>query len=78
MNKSSLVVVTGASSGIGAGIAKLFSQTGYALALLATNLEAMQDLQLPNAVCIKTDVTDLNSFKKAVFQAEEQFGPVDC
>ena len=74
----SLVVITGASSGIGAGVAKQFSETGYNLALLARNVESMEAMQLPNACCIATDVTDIASVKKAIAQAEDQFGPVQC
>lgn len=77
MNKS-LVIITGASSGIGAAIAKVFSNAGYSLGLLARYLEAMENLNLPNALCVSVDVTDFNTFKKAVQQCEAQFGNVDC
>lgn len=77
MNKS-LVVITGASSGIGAGIAKLFSQAGYPIALLARNVSEMEKLKLPNSICIETDVTDEKSVKQAIDKAEKQFGHVDC
>lgn len=73
-----LVIITGASSGIGEGIAKLFSQSGYNLALLARNVKAMNNLKLPNAMCIETDVTDIKAVTQAITQAQEQFGPVDC
>ncbi len=46
--------------------------------LLSRNLAAMEALNLPNTTCIETDVTDISSFKQAIFQAEEKFGPVDC
>lgn len=36
MNKK-LIVITGASSGIGAALAKTFSAAGYALGLLSRN-----------------------------------------
>ena len=73
-----LVIITGASSGIGAGVAKAFSQAGYPLGLLARNLEAMESLQLPNTICIETDVTDSEQIKKAIEKAEQRFGPTDC
>ncbi|PIQ43481.1 MAG: oxidoreductase [Gammaproteobacteria bacterium CG11_big_fil_rev_8_21_14_0_20_46_22] len=76
--EKSLVVITGASSGIGLGLAKAFSNAGYPLALLARNVAAMEALNLPNTRCIKTDVTDIDAFKKAIALAEEEFGPVDC
>jgi NADP-dependent 3-hydroxy acid dehydrogenase YdfG len=45
MNKP-LVIITGASSRIGAAIAKVFSDAGYPLGLLARNLDAMKKLNL--------------------------------
>lgn len=77
MNKPS-VIITGASSGIGAGIAKLFSESGYSVALLARNIQAMLDLNIANSICIETDITDLSSVKKAVNEIENKFGTVDC
>jgi NADP-dependent 3-hydroxy acid dehydrogenase YdfG len=77
MNKS-LIIITGASSGIGAAIAKVFSDAGYPLGLLARNLDAMKKLNFPNALCISVDVTDFDSLKKAIQQCEEKFGAVDC
>lgn len=76
MNK--LVIITGASSGIGAAIAKVFSAAGYSLGLLARNLEAMEKLNLPNTLCISIDVTDFDAFKNAVQQCEAKFCVVDC
>ena len=73
-----LIVITGASSGIGASVATLCSQAGHPVALLARNLQAMQALQLPQSICIETDVTDFAALQKAIAQAEAQFGPVDC
>lgn len=76
-NKS-LVVITGASSGIGAAIAKSFSAAGHPLLLLARRVEAMQALALPNSLSISVDVTNADAIKAAINQAEAQFGPVGC
>lgn len=76
-NKS-LVVITGASSGIGAAIAKSFSAAGHPLLLLARRVEAMQALDLPNSLSISVDVTDADAIKAAINQAETLFGPVGC
>lgn len=79
MNKQKqLVIITGASSGIGAGIAKQFSQAGFSLGLLARNLHALEDLNLPDTLCIEADVTDELAFKNAVLESEKKFGPVNC
>ena len=76
MNKS-LVIITGASSGIGAAMAKIFSDAGYPICLLARNLDSMEKLNLPNSLCLSVDVTDNIAFKKAVKKAEDKFGPID-
>lgn len=77
MNKS-LVVITGASSGIGAAMAKVFSAADYYLGLLARNLEAMEKLNLPDTLCISVDVTNFDAFKKAIQDCESKFGSIDC
>lgn len=77
MNKK-LIVITGASSGIGAALAKTFSAAGYPLAVLARNLENLQALGLSNVVCQAADVTDFVAIKNAIKVAEEKYGPVDC
>ncbi|BCL71551.1 oxidoreductase [Vibrio nigripulchritudo] len=74
---SKLVVITGASSGIGEATAKKLSAEGYSLLLLARRIEKLEALNLPNTLCRKVDVTDVESFKSAIEEAEAQFGPVD-
>lgn len=73
-----LIVITGASSGIGTAIAQVFSQAGYPLALLSRNLEAMKKLNLKNTLIQSIDVTDKAVLSNAIHIAEEKFGPVDC
>lgn len=73
-----LIVITGASSGIGLATARLLSSEGHPLLLLARRLEPMLALQLPNTLVLSVDVTDRDAVVNAVKQAEEQFGPVDA
>lgn len=73
-----LVVVTGASSGIGVAVARLFSKHGHPLLLLARRLEKTEALQLPNTLCRKVDVTNIEALKEAIAEAEAMFGAVGC
>ena len=73
-----LIVITGASSGIGAAMAKRFSAAGHPLLLVARRVEKIQALNLPNALCKQVDMTDSQSFNQALAEAEAQFGPADC
>ena len=77
MNKP-FVVITGASSGIGAAIAKQMSDAGHPLLLLARRVENLIALNLPNTLCEQVDITDKSSFEKAVAKAEAVYGATDC
>ncbi|MFH4593128.1 SDR family oxidoreductase [Vibrio alginolyticus] len=73
-----LIVITGASSGLGEAIARHFSDQGHALLLLARRVERLEALNLPNTLCEKVDVTDKASFEAAIEKAEALYGPVDA
>lgn len=72
-----LVVVTGASSGIGMELAKRFSKEGHPVLMLARRKEIMEELNLPNCMCRSVDVTDLQGIEKAIREAEEKYGKTD-
>ncbi len=72
-----LIVITGASSGFGRELAKLFSADGYPTLLLARRLELLEALDLPNAICQKVDVTNKQEFEAAVRLAEAKYGATD-
>lgn len=74
----SLVVITGASSGIGAAIAKRFAEAGHALLLLARRVDKIEALDLPDTLCRQVDVTDAEAFRAAIREAEALYGPADC
>ncbi|SIS47197.1 NADP-dependent 3-hydroxy acid dehydrogenase YdfG [Zobellia uliginosa] len=78
MSSKKLVVITGASSGIGKATAELFSKNGHPLLLIARRIELIEGFNLPNTLCKKVDVTDIDALKNAIAAAEEKFGPVDC
>ena len=73
-----LIVVTGASSGIGEAIARQFSAQGHPLLLLARRVERLEALGLPDALCRRVDVTDRSAIVAAIREAEAQYGPTDC
>lgn len=73
-----LVIVTGASSGIGAATAVAFAEHGYPLLLLARRADAMGALNLPNALCEAVDVVDRSAVAAAIKKAEDRYGPADC
>lgn len=76
--KKGLVVITGASAGIGEATAIHFSNAGYPLLIIGRRLSKLKALNLPNAMCEEVDVTDLSKFKIAISKAEEKFGETEC
>ncbi|MEC8426901.1 MAG: SDR family oxidoreductase [Pseudomonadota bacterium] len=76
--QKSLVVITGASSGIGAAMAKRFSESGYPLLLVARRIDKLEALALPDTLCCQVDITDTQALRDAIAKAEQRFGPTDC
>jgi len=73
-----LVVITGASSGIGEATARAFAKAGHPLLLLARRLARMEAMDLPNSLCQKVDVRDRDAIEAAIREAESRYGPTDC
>ena len=70
-------VITGASSGIGAALARELARRGWSLALLARRgdlLNALRDSLPAKAVAIPCDVTDAAAVGSAVRHAESELG----
>ncbi|MGL4973589.1 MAG: SDR family oxidoreductase [Culicoidibacterales bacterium] len=72
-----LVVITGASSGIGSALAKTFAELGHPTLLLARRLEPMLDLKLANSLAKSVDVTDFKAVEAAIHEAEALYGKTD-
>lgn len=72
-----LVVITGASSGIGMEFAKRFSRGGHPVLMLARRQDVMEELHLPNCLCRGVDVTDLTAMEGAIREAEAIYGKTD-
>ncbi|MCC4382797.1 SDR family NAD(P)-dependent oxidoreductase [Limosilactobacillus reuteri] len=79
--QNKVVLITGASSGIGGATAKLLANNGAMVALRARREERLgkvvDEIGTDNAVYLKSDVTDLNSLKQLVKLAKEKFGKID-
>lgn len=73
-------LITGASSGLGRGIAEAALERGESVALAARNLDRVQDLveRYPNrALAVYLDLGDLATIEYAVIAAHERFGGLD-
>ncbi|WP_146624007.1 SDR family oxidoreductase [Enterococcus florum] len=77
--KKPLVVITGASSGFGAEIAKLFNQEDYPMLLLGRRTEKIKGLPLnfDDSFVDSVDVTDIDALKASIKKAEAIYGPTD-
>ncbi|MFV0476019.1 MAG: SDR family oxidoreductase [Pikeienuella sp.] len=77
-DRKPLVMITGASAGIGRETARVFSAAGHPLALLARRVELIEEMGLPDTLAIAGDVRDIEAIRAAIALGEERFGPVDC
>lgn len=77
MNK--VILITGASSGIGRETAKLFQTKNWRVAATMRAPEKAEDLQrIADVECFRLDVTGTDSIKKAIEGALEKFGRIDA
>jgi NAD(P)-dependent dehydrogenase (short-subunit alcohol dehydrogenase family) len=80
---SEVVVVTGASGGVGRAIAHAFGKRGAQVALLARGESALQDAKAEveqlggRALAIPTDVADYDAIEAAAERVERELGPID-
>jgi len=76
---NSVIVITGASSGIGAATARAASRAGARLVLAARRADRVQDLaaELGRAVGVRCDVTDQEQVGSLVQAALDSFGRID-
>jgi len=81
--KGKVVFITGASSGIGAAMAREFARRGADVVLLARRWERLEALALEvrargrRALCLRCDVTVDGDLEAAVAHTVEDFGRID-
>jgi hypothetical protein len=78
---SKTILVTGASSGIGAACARAAVEAGHKVALAARSEDKLKalvaELGAENAIALPTDVTDPAAQERMVARAVEHFGHLD-
>lgn len=77
--QDAVVLVTGASSGIGAATARAAADAGAKVVLTARRADRIEALaaELPDALAVQTDVTHEGDLENAVEQALARYGRVD-
>ena len=81
--KDKVIIVTGASSGIGLASAKLFASLGAKVVMAARSVEKMASEALgfgvsaDNILTVKTDVSKEDDCRKLIDRAVEKYGRID-
>ena len=81
--RGKVAIVTGASSGIGRAVALRLAGAGVKVALAARRVDLLAGLRTEieagggSAICVATDVVDVEQFRRLVEETEARLGPVD-
>ncbi|KTC84822.1 short chain dehydrogenase [Legionella brunensis] len=70
-SKKPLIVITGASAGIGLALAKQFVLTGHPCLLISRHMKAIPELKGHDIIYAALDVTDYERFEAEVRKAEQ-------
>jgi Short-chain alcohol dehydrogenase of unknown specificity len=74
-----VILITGASSGIGRETAKLFQTKNWRVAATMRSPEKAEDLQrIADIETFRLDVTDAESIRRAISEVLEKFGRIDA
>lgn len=75
MNTSNkVVVITGASQGIGAGLAKSFRERGYKVVATSRSIQPSTD---PDILAVAGDIADPQTAERVIREAVARFGRID-
>lgn len=83
MAKSEVVVITGASAGVGRATAQEFARHGARIGLLARGRAGLEGAKKDverfggKALALPTDVSDPEQVERAAVRVEREFGPID-
>ncbi|MFN4083248.1 MAG: SDR family oxidoreductase [Bacteroidia bacterium] len=78
-----VVIITGASSGIGEACARVFAKDGYAVVIAARNIDKLNLLKNElirenhNVIAVKADLSVENDCKQLIEETINQFGRID-
>lgn len=81
--KSEVVVVTGASAGLGRAIARHFGSKGARVGLIARGVDGLEGAKREieaaggSALVLPADVADADAVEAAAAKVEQEFGPID-
>ena len=82
MSESQIVVVTGASGGIGRAVAQAFGARGCSVALLARGTQGLEGAEKDvrsaggEAISIEIDIADSRQVQAAADRVENEVGPI--
>ena len=81
--RNQVVVITGASAGVGRAVAREFAKRGASLGLLARGQDGLNAARAEaeasgvRAIAIPTDVADARQVESAAARIEQELGPID-
>jgi short-subunit dehydrogenase len=83
MSHQPVILVTGASSGIGEAVARLFARQGYRVSLGARRLERLQAVAQGiesdggQSIAVQSDLTRFEDIQRLISKTLDQFGQID-
>ena len=82
-SKSEVVVITGASAGVGRATAIEFARHGARIGLVARGIDGLEGARRDveraggQAIVVPADVADYEAIEAVAARVEEEFGPID-